>query len=402
MKYRLILIEDDKFALNQMSTMIKWEDYGFTLAGTFCDGADALSWLENNSTDIIITDIKMPVVTGVEIARICSEKYPETGVIFISAYKSFDFAKSGFDYGVLDYILKPLNRKQIIDVLNKCKTRIDVLKGDKKARNVINEFSHKELQIVYLDFAKGVFNDVEEFKNALTEVNERIDVTKNFFVLTLRFESYREYISEKWKYSAERLKYAISNVAYSVDNQYKFILFKQNECNIEFFGYSECLCNTEKSIEDACESLKRCLLANLNINTEYVKIDKYNDLYDLFVRFNQPKNEKLNSSNEIVRKTMLFIEENYRHNISSADAAKNISMDLSYFCRQYKKYANESFMETLNKYRIEIAKQIINEKKVDKLSVLYIEVGYKSKTYFYKMFDKYTGLTPSQYAESVE
>ena len=90
--YRMILIDDDPVTLRLLSGLFQWETLGFRLQGAFPNPAAAERYLSENSVDLIVSDIRMPKKTGLELARECYERYPDTCFIFIST--SADFAKS--------------------------------------------------------------------------------------------------------------------------------------------------------------------------------------------------------------------------------------------------------------------------------------------------------------------
>lgn len=106
MKKRVLIVEDDKFFRFAMRKMIKWDEYGFELAGEAVHGKAALEFLEENPVDIVLTDMNMPVMDGIELTRIVKEKYPRIMVIALSAYDDFEFVRESMRLGASDYILK--------------------------------------------------------------------------------------------------------------------------------------------------------------------------------------------------------------------------------------------------------------------------------------------------------
>ena len=104
--YKVMLAEDNKFALAHFVNMIKWEDFGFTLVSSAIDGIEAWEEFCKYSPDLVITDVQMPGLSGIEFAGKIKEKRQDTVVIFLSSYDEFDYARSAIDLNVREYILK--------------------------------------------------------------------------------------------------------------------------------------------------------------------------------------------------------------------------------------------------------------------------------------------------------
>lgn len=109
--YRLIIADDEAIIREGMASY-DWERLGFTVAGTASTGKKALDLMEKNPADLIITDIRMPVMDGLELSGILKEKYPRCKIVILTGYKDFDYAKIAINLGVSEYILKPVDLKK--------------------------------------------------------------------------------------------------------------------------------------------------------------------------------------------------------------------------------------------------------------------------------------------------
>ena len=88
--------------------MIPWQDYGFQMVGSASNGLDALQMVEQHEPDLLITDIQMPFISGIELARQVREIRPATNIAFLSGYDDFEYAKQAIQYNIISYMLKPL------------------------------------------------------------------------------------------------------------------------------------------------------------------------------------------------------------------------------------------------------------------------------------------------------
>ena len=106
--YTILIVDDEKIERNGMKFLLKREAEEFQILEA-SNGREALGILEKQKADILLTDIKMPYMSGLELARQVSEKHPAMKMIMFSGYSDFSYAQSAIRYGVSDYILKPVD-----------------------------------------------------------------------------------------------------------------------------------------------------------------------------------------------------------------------------------------------------------------------------------------------------
>ncbi len=106
--YTLLLVDDEPFIRNAMSTIIDWNSLGFDRILQAEDGVEALKLVEEESVDLILTDIAMPFMDGLELAQKIAMEHKDIYVVILSGYEDFEYAQRGISYGVKDYILKPV------------------------------------------------------------------------------------------------------------------------------------------------------------------------------------------------------------------------------------------------------------------------------------------------------
>ncbi|MBP5305772.1 MAG: response regulator [Lachnospiraceae bacterium] len=122
----VIIVDDERNIREGIERLIDWESLGCHVAASFSNGASALDYLRKNDIDIVITDIKMPVMDGLEMARILAEEKNRAKVIILTAYSDFEYAKMAIRYHVSDFIIKnefieelPAAVNKVISVINK-------------------------------------------------------------------------------------------------------------------------------------------------------------------------------------------------------------------------------------------------------------------------------------------
>ena len=110
----VLLVDDEKLERVLIRKGYKWEENGFEFAGEAPDGEMALPMIEKLHPDIVITDIKMPFMDGLELSDILKKKMPKIQIIILSGYGEFDYAKEAIKIGVTDYLTKPVTGEQLL------------------------------------------------------------------------------------------------------------------------------------------------------------------------------------------------------------------------------------------------------------------------------------------------
>ena len=110
---KILLVDDDYLALEGLCQMLHWDDFNGELSGCATDGLDAVSMIEDNPPDVVVADIKMPRMNGIELSRYLYENHRGTRVILLSGHSEFEYAQKALQYRVTDYILKPVTRQKI-------------------------------------------------------------------------------------------------------------------------------------------------------------------------------------------------------------------------------------------------------------------------------------------------
>ncbi len=133
--YKVFLVDDEIVVRESIRSNIKWEDTQFIFSGEAPDGEMALPLIEEIKPDIVITDVKMPFMDGLELSRIVKKNMPWIKVIILSGHDEFEYAKEAIHIGVTDYLLKPINSGNLLKELGKVALQIE---EEKKAREDLN------------------------------------------------------------------------------------------------------------------------------------------------------------------------------------------------------------------------------------------------------------------------
>ena len=123
--YSLIIVDDDEMIRKGVEKVIQWNELGYEVKGTFKSAVDAIEFVKYNHVDVILTDIRMPQMTGLELVKKIQELQEGIKAVIISGYGEFELAKQALRLKVEDYLLKPLGEDEINQVFLKLKKRLD-------------------------------------------------------------------------------------------------------------------------------------------------------------------------------------------------------------------------------------------------------------------------------------
>lgn len=124
MIFKVLIVDDEAIMRKGISNFMNWDSIDCEIVGTAKDGSEAISFIQRHNVDIVITDIKMPVADGLEVARFIQENKPEIKVILLTGYADFEYAKTAIKYNVSSFILKPTNKKDLYEAVKKAQEQL--------------------------------------------------------------------------------------------------------------------------------------------------------------------------------------------------------------------------------------------------------------------------------------
>ena len=125
-----LLIADDEFEIrNGLSQYFPWDELGFEIASLVENGSEVLDVVAKQPIDVILCDIQMPVMSGIDVARELHQQNSPVKIVFLSGYREFEYAQQALSYGVNSYIVKPTKYNELENVFRKLKIELDQSKG---------------------------------------------------------------------------------------------------------------------------------------------------------------------------------------------------------------------------------------------------------------------------------
>ena len=164
-KYKVILVDDEIEAIQAMEHKMDWDGLGFEVSGSATNGVKALELVENIQPDVVITDIKMPYMNGLELAQKLNNDYPNIHIIIFTGFDEFEYAKEAVHLEIEEYMLKPVNAVELSDCMERLKETLNREREEKLNVKKLQNYFQDALPVLRTNFfvslIEGRVNETE-------------------------------------------------------------------------------------------------------------------------------------------------------------------------------------------------------------------------------------------------
>ncbi len=150
--YSVLLVEDEEEIIEGIKMKIDWEALGFRVIGSALNGVKALEMAEKYQPDVVMTDIKMPIMVGLELSRNLRKELPSTRILLFTGFDEFEYAKEAVHLEVDEYILKPINAVELTQVFTKLKESLDQERAEKRSVEKLQNYYMESLPLLQANF----------------------------------------------------------------------------------------------------------------------------------------------------------------------------------------------------------------------------------------------------------
>lgn len=223
--YKVMIVDDEMLARVGIKSLIPWEDNGFVVAGEAENGRKAYEWLMDNPVDIVITDIKMPIMNGIELISKVRQHYPKIKFLVLSSFDDFEYVREALKNGAEDYIIKlQMKPEELLDQLRKIAEKLDYENVQKKQEAGHDQSRAKELVLLRENFFKdlvyGWIHTESEYQQRMREA--KLDLPDGLRV-SLMFQTDGMEIYERYgEDEIHLLNYAILNILNEISSDHKY------------------------------------------------------------------------------------------------------------------------------------------------------------------------------------
>ena len=443
--YKLIIVDDETGIHDLLKDAIEEIIGGYEVVGCFINGIEALEYIKEHDVDVVLTDIKMPEMDGLELCSRLYKEYPSIKTVILSGYGEFEYAKKAIEYNVTDYLLKAVDIKELAVSLGKIEEKLNLENNKYDGGNELLESFCTDLIVGTLTHS--------EIKRQYYELDIPYDIDDvRISVYQFDFENYSDIMQNVWKYESEYFQDAVLGVIQIVakeigegivaeisSNRERMIIGVLSDCPMD--GFEECVVH---HINDIMHLQAECTIildyvglfeiSNNNqifdnkeiykIMVSYIKMlstDKAKALMSRMMKLNETEMETIGDKflmnkdadiddtyedirtqlddEQIISNAKAYIEQNFDKDISRQEVADAMFFNAAYFARFFKQATGVTIGSYILQTRIDNAVKMLEENV--KVQEIAIQSGFKNVRHFQRVFKSYTGYSPTDYRRVV-
>ena len=334
--FGIVIVEDEQLEREAVHEILTENLESIRIIGEARNGSQALELIDNHDIDLMLVDINIPQVNGLDVLKYLRKKQKDTKVIIITAYDYFEMTRTAIQLKVDEYLLKPIREQALLATVKSCLMDLGTGRLCQEMRDTLDE------QVLHKDYQKGVAV-ARWYADWVCSQQEypRADVVRDFTTSLLSF------LQEK----GLRLPVDVAD-AFNELQQSNFEHFTSAQIQSLFLRTVDVLFNVDPGADDA----------------------------------------------DIIQKSLNFIERNLTRRVSLEETAEYVDISTCYLSRMFKKTLKVNFVAYLTARRIELAKDYLH-KTNRSVTHIARDLSYNDVNYFCKSFKKQVGMPPSEYRE---
>lgn len=373
----LLIAEDEKSLREKVTGNVDWEglDYKLFVAK---DGEEALEIIKREPIDILVTDIRMPGMDGLELTERAKSINDQLKVIIISGHAEFELAQSSIRLGVEDYLLKPFRTKRLLDVVEKTRTKIAAERERMEHQRRQEELARQNLERRIRDVFGWLASARSLFRQAQAPIRHRLGEV-------LRTGTHSELEAE-----IASLQRALEENASNPDN----LLIILGDIVFSTLSALEAL---DLDVQQGIEVMSRLLpgepqdqLAELQRWVEGFLVE-INDLI---------RARRQGGAEQLIATVKAYVDEHYRSRISLGMLAEELNMSPSQLSKLFHEYVGETFSDYVNRLKGQKAKELLKgtDQRIYEIADY---LGFSDAYYFSAWFKRIVGVSPTEYREGL-
>jgi two-component system response regulator YesN len=359
---RVLITDDSPIIRKSITKSVEQFSNTMVVSGAVANGQKAIEWLQSNFADICITDVRMPVINGLELINYINEHCPWMINIVISSYDDFEYAKLAIQLQALDYILKPIDEQQFISCLQKA--------------------VEKQAQVRHRDSTQLLIEKLPYFRQWIDRWIEQVQ-TINLETMPLLIVETVE-VFEKWVGSDYYLLNTLANVWLRtlMDE-----LFKNNRDVVLEEGDDLGIGDKTLSLDKVRGYFRLCAVRRLEEGA--------------FLLMGAMKNSRNDQTSRCVVQLKTYIEEHFANKISLQELAVVVDMSKNYMCSVFRQETGMTILNYIVAVRMKMARSLLLNTSLKNYEIAN-QVGYDNTEYFTELFKKYYSMSPMEFKKRMD
>ncbi|MDB4867731.1 MAG: two-component system response regulator [Cohnella sp.] len=430
--YKILIVDDEKEIRDGLAAWT-WDNLGIELTGCFAHGLEALQYVERHPVDIVMTDIRMPFMDGIELMENLLRAYPFTNVIILSGHSDFDYAQKAIKHGAEDYLLKPIHFPTLSRTLEELVGKMDAKKQENYRLSVLKRKEQLLTKVLREDFLSRLLHDrmtTDEMEHGSAEGEVLLDAD-SYTVAVFRLDrlaSPQKSLSDR---ELQLFVFSLDNILQDIwdlkDNGYHkvdrrsaefYLLSKSRQPHEAFAAVQQQLVKYIGLFRSTFSagighSVGQASHIHLSARAGALALQQNREECSFSVCEEEQirqassgsdaaafsgtaegyKNADLESI--ILKQARQYISDHYHRSLTLKEVADHVYVSPGHLSALFKD-ADDTFMKFLTSLRMCKAMELLADSSY-KVYEIVDRVGYSDPAYFSEIFKKYTGKTPNEY-----
>lgn len=415
--YKLLIVDDERQIREGLREIVDWEQYGISACLESADGEQALDIIRSEAPQIVITDIQMPVMNGIELLRKIREEGMDIKVIVLSGYDDYELVRQAMKNGAIDYLLKPVSREDLIHIIDEITESIEKQYSyGREDQNLlwnrsatVNRLLADEMtpldfkqKMLILGFEVRPGACLAAVINA-PELDEGSDMTPERIFEMLSIDLKEDPTLCSFVNGSDRVCLIFWENAQAPglfkEKASQILAGLKDKCGIEASMVAGNTVSTYRSLRTSYENAVSA--AALVGDHADKKLLYFEDILNSEARYGQKRGGKEKEYGTTVSSMIEYAVSMYSEpDMSLQYLSDKLNGNAAYLGRKFKQETGVSFNEYLSSVRIEKAKELLA--KDYKGTDISDRLGFSNYNYFYMVFKKMTGQSPMDYREDIK
>jgi len=400
--YKILLVDDEYFHREALKHSISWEEYGCTICGEANNGLAGIEQAIDLLPDIVLVDISMPFMDGLEMIENTKRVLPEAIYAIITGYSEFEYAKRGIELGIKYFVVKPVDDIELVKIINQMVQELDARKekkeeytslrfwADKNVRNNRREFLHMLLSDAGEIDRERFLYECEHLQIPIRQGGYgvcclKVDVRTP---ISLSTEGWEQKIAEMLAREQLKNQYVVfctregghilfANLA---ESEWDVMQMRAVMQKLQIRFMQELVCTAVAGVGSYCTDYRQIPNSCLEAETSMTEI----------------------ATSKLITRMLNYIHDNYGDaDLTLHKIAAELYANYSYLSAQFTKEIGMTTSQYIQRFRMTKAVDALS-KGGDNMVKIACDAGYTDVKYFYRCFKKEFGVTPNQYMDMIQ
>lgn len=421
--YKLLIADDERSTREGLQAFFSQEPNGFELVGAADGGLQALALAREYQPDLLLTDVRMPDIDGLNLARRCGELPKPPHLLIMSSYVETQYIKSALKLRAMNYLIKPIDLSELRETLQKIRQQLDEEAAERARKEALRRgLSHSRSWLIghFLEeLLEGVCTDTAEIDQQLEFLDMDLPEIARYGVISVRIDGQSPCFTGD-PGENKRKMYSLRKLLEDILSSYQDgFVFERGQRELVVLAVERCgdsddqeaFCESLQTICRECCSALSIAQVNASVGLGRVVLSRH----QLPMAYQKAREDTIirltgssvllhsrpgSPADQTVEKICAIIREHYGENLTIQSIAEKIYLSPNYICMVFKQATGQTINQYTTRVRMEQAKKLLARQEL-RIADIGASVGYAEPGYFNRLFKKYAALTPKEYRQMI-